>query len=251
MPIIKKSRKYDTTTRVFLGFETTRLFEGRVLRVKHGTEHRNVSDTLDYSDWQTVKTVWALVWLGTHGLPPRFTPGEVVASAEVASWELSKVRDLDVGEQYAWIDCSNVFADRNGFSLEAEVDTFDMQLLHGGPAMLDGLAAWEAFHAARREQFLEESRKATAEREAREAAEKAKKDAAAAKRAAKAAAGKAAAEGLLGLIPAKGTRVTVNGFSGTIFWRGVASYYGKWNARAGVKDAKGNVQWIDAAHWAA
>lgn len=246
MPIIKKTRKYDPTTNAFLGCETTSLFQGRVLRVVHGSEYRNVSDTLDYSDWQTVKTVRALVWLGTHGLPPRITPGEVVASLEVYSWELDKVRDLNIGEQYAWIDCSNVFADRNDYSLHPEVDTFDMQLLHGGPQMIEGVAAWEAFHKARNEQFLEEARIEAEKRQAIVDAENAKQAARQAKRAAKVAVAKAEAEKLLARIPAKGTVVTIDGFTGKVFWMGVKSYYGKWNARAGVKDARGNVQWIPA-----
>lgn len=246
MPIIKKIRKHAPDTHAFLGIEEQRLFQGRVLRVVHGSEHRNVSDTLDYSDWQTVKTAWALVWLGTHGVPPSMTTGRPVTGDEVYSWERDRIRELTIGEQYAWIDCSNVFADRNGFALYPEADTIDMQLLHGGPEMIEGLAAWEAFHKARCEKLAEEHRKATEEREAREAAEKAKRDAAAAKRAAKAAVAKAEAEKLLARIPAKGTLVTVDGFTGKVFWMGVKSYYGKWNARAGVKNAKGDVQWVPA-----
>ena len=54
------------------------------------------------------------------------------------------------------------------------------------------------------------------------------------------------AEKLLARIPAKGTMVTVDGFTGQVFWTGVSKYYGKFNARAGVKNSKGEVQWIDA-----
>lgn len=244
MAIIKKSRKSDPTT---FGYEEKRLFEGRVLRVKHGSEYRNVSDTMDYSDWQTVKTVWALVWLGTRGLPPRFAPGEVVTSVEVSSWDLDKVRDLTIGEQYAWIDCSNIFADRYGYALYPEVDSLEMQLLHGGPEMIEGLAAWEAFHTARREQFLEEARKAAEEREAAEAAEAEKKAAREAKKAAREVAQKAEAENLLRRVPEKGSKVTVQGVSGTIAWMGVTKHYGKFNARVGVRPEKGGEMiWVDA-----
>lgn len=251
MPIIKNIRKYDATTHVFLGCEEQRLFEGKVLRVERRAEYRNVSDTLDYSDWQTITATWALVWLGDRGVAPRITHHErVVTGAEVSSWDADKVRDLTIGEQYAWLDCSNVFADRNGFSLEAEVDTFDMQLLHGGPAMIEGVTAWEAFHKARLAAAAEEARKVTAAREAAEAAEKAKRDAAAAKKAAKVAVLKAEAEAKLARIPAKGTAVTIDGFTGVVFWKGVKSYYGKWSARAGVKNAKGEVAWVDAEKFA-
>jgi hypothetical protein len=250
MPIIKKIRKHDPDTHRFLGYEEKRLFEGRVLRVEHRSEHRNVSDTLDYSDWQTITATWALVWLGTHGAPPSMTTGRPVTGAEVYSWERDRVRELTIGEQYAWIDCSNVFADRNGFALNPEVDSFDMQLLHGGPEMIEGVAAWETFHKARLAHEAAEARKVAEEREAREAAEKAKKDASAAKRAAKVAVLKAEAEKLLARIPAKGTLVTVDGFTGRIFWSGVKSYYGKWSARAGVKNATGEVAWVDAEKFA-
>ena len=244
MPIIKKSyfnASDPATTEVY--------FQHRVLRIEKTTEIRNWSDTLDYSDHRSTDCTWALVWLGTRGVPARdahYAGGRTVAFIDALKWDADKVRDLEVHEQFAWIDCTNLFSDRNGYSLWPEVDTFDMQLLHGGPEMLDGLAAWEAYHKARREAKAEQDRKVAEEREAREAAEKAKRDAAAAKRAAKVAVAKAEAEAKLARIPAKGTLVTVDGFTGKVFWMGVKSYYGKWNARAGVKDAKGNVQWVDA-----
>jgi nucleoid-associated protein YgaU len=121
-----------------------------------------------------------------------------------------------------------------------------MQLLHGGPEMIEGLAAWEAYHNARLAKLAEEARTAAAARQAIIDAEKAKKAAAQSKRDAKLQAAKSDAEALLARIPAKGTTVTVDGFTGKVFWVGVSKYRGKWNARAGVKDTKGNVQWIDA-----
>jgi hypothetical protein len=39
----------------------------------------------------------------------------------------------------------------------------------------------------------------------------------------------------------------VDGFTGKVFWMGVSKYRGAYNARAGVKDSKGEVAWIDAA----
>lgn len=244
MPITKKSYSYGSTP------ATTEVhFQHRVLRIEKTTEIRNWSDTLDYSDHRSTDCTWALVWLGTRGVPARdahYAGGRTVAYFDVTKWEADAIRDLEVHEQFAWIDCTNLFSDRNGYALFPEVDPFDMQLLHGGPEMLEGLAVWEAYHTARREAQAEQARKIAEEREAREAAEKAKRDARQAKRDAKLQAAKSDAEKLLARIPAKGTTVTVDGFTGKVFWVGVSKYYGKWNARAGVKNAKGDVQWIDA-----
>ena len=108
------------------------------------------------------------------------------------------------------------------------------------------LIAWRSYQAA-----LEAKLAAAAEKAAAVAA-KAEADRAkrAAAKTAKLAAAEAEARKLLAHIPAKGTTVTVDGFTGKVFWTGVSKYYGKWNARAGVKDAKGEVRWIDASHWA-
>jgi hypothetical protein len=112
------------------------------------------------------------------------------------------------------------------------------------------VAAWEAFHKARLERVAEEKRAAEEARQAVIDAEKAKQAARQAKRDAKLALLKADAEGQLARIPAQGTMVTVDGFTGVLFWKGVKSYYGKWNARAGVKNAKGEVVWVGAEKFA-
>ena len=244
MPIIKKSYAYGpgpSTSEVY--------FQHRVLRIEKTTETRNWSDTLDYSDHRSTECTWALVWLGTRGVPARdahYAGGRTVAYFDVTKWEADAIRDLEVHEQFAWVDCTNLFSDRNGYSLVPSVDPFDMQLLHGGPEMIEGLAAWEAYHNARLAKLAEEARTAAAARQAIIDAEKAKKAAAQSNRDAKLQAAKSDAEALLARIPAKGTTVTVDGFTGKVFWVGVSKYRGKWNARAGVKDTKGNVQWIDA-----
>jgi hypothetical protein len=248
MPIIKRIYRYGHGPDYTPG-STTKFFEGRVLKVVKTKESRNWSDTLDYSDHRTTDVTWALVYIGTHGVPAKeasWTFRRMVADLEPGSWDIEKARDLEIGERYGWIDCTNLFADRFGYVLEAQVDTFDMQLLVGGPEMIEGVAAWEKFHADRwaAEEAAREA-KATADR-AKYAAVYAKQEARRVAAEAKLAAGKSAAEGQLARIPAKGTTVTVNGFTGKVFWVGVSKYYGKWNARAGVKNAKGEVQWIDA-----
>ena len=245
MPIIKKSYAYGpgpSTTEAY--------FQHRVLRIEKTTEVRNWSDTLDYSDHRSTDCTWALVWLGARGVPARdahYAGGRTVAYIDAPKWDADKVRDLEVHEQFAWVDCTNLFVDRNGYSLVPSVDAFDMQLLHNGPEMIEGLAAWDAFHTARIAREEAERMAKLAEAAARLADEKAKKDARQAKRDAKLQAAKSESEKLLARIPAKGTTVTIDGFTGKVFWVGVSKYYGKWNARAGVKDSKGNVQWIDAA----
>jgi len=248
MPIIKKSYSYGTdpsTTEVY--------FQHHVLRIEKATEIRNWSDTLDYSDHRSTECTYALVWLGKRGVPPRtpfYANGRSVAYIDAPKWDADKVRDLEVHEQFAWVDCTNLFSDRHGYSLSATVDPFDMQLLHGGPEMIEGVKAWEAHHKARIEREAEERRIEAEKRQAIVDAENAKQAARQAKRDAKVAVLKAAAEAQLARIPAKGTVVTVDGFTGKVFWMGVKSYYGKWSARAGVKNAKGDVVWVGAEKFA-
>jgi len=245
MPIIKEPYQYNSPEFAAIVGGPKRFFEGRVLRIEKTIETRNWSDTLDYTDHRATNCTWALVWLGPHGVPPQ-ARGRIAASLETYSWEADKARDLEVHEQYAWIDCTNLFADRNGYRLVATVDSFDMQLLHGGPAMIEGLAIWEEHQRAVRARFEATKKASDAEAAARAAVAKAKAEARQAKLAEKHLAGKAEAEGQIARIPAKGTQVTVDGFTGRVFWTGVTKYRGTWNARAGVKDSKGNVVWVEA-----
>jgi len=71
--------------------------------------------------------------------------------------------------------------------------------------------------------------------------------AAAAKKAARIAASQPAAEALLAKVPPKGTTVTVDGVTGKVAWMGTKVYRGRWSARVGVKDAVGQMHWVDAA----
>jgi hypothetical protein len=219
---------------------TERLFVGRVVRIEQVTETRNWSDTLDYTDMRSTACTWALVYLGTHGVAPRDYFGRSIAQCSPASWD--EPRDLEVGEQFAWVDCTNLFADRNGFRLEATVDTLGDQLLWGGPEMLDALRLHDAFEAKRAAEAAEEASRRAAARQAETliAAEKA------AKKAAKDDAARLEAEKLIARIPPKGTTVTVDGFTGKVFWTGTTKYRGKWSSRAGIKDSKGTVQWVPA-----
>jgi len=225
------------------------LLRGRVIKVEKTTENRNWSDTMDYSDYRSTQCTWALVYLGTHGVAPRSWNGRVIAHITDPSWETP--RDLTVGERFAWLDCTNLFSDRCGYTITPEVDNVGDLLLAGGITpegdIYDQLAAWEAHHRAAVEARAAEHAKKEAEYAAAQKLQADKAAARQAKKEAKEAILKAEAEKFLARIPAKGTQVTVDGFTGKVFWVGVSKYYGKFNARAGVKDAKGNVVWVEAA----
>lgn len=218
------------------------LFAGRVIRIEQLTEIRNWSDTLDYTDMRSVTATYALVWLGTHGVPPEARHGRPMAYSTPCSWHVP--RDLEFHEQFAWVDCTNMFVDRNGYALKAEVD--GEYGIFGEPLMWANLIAWESHHKAVAEKRAEELRIEQEARLAAEADAAAKKAASKAKRDAKDAILKASAEGMLARIPAKGTEVTVDGFTGKVFWTGCSKYRGAWSARAGVKNGKGEVVWVPA-----
>ena len=242
MPIIKTAYDFSTAART-----VTNLFEGRVVRIEHTTETRNWSDTMDYTDMRSTECTWALVWLGTHGLPPRGYEDRPIVDLP-APWNDGKERDLEFYEQFAWIDCTNLFSDRCGYSLEAVSDGAFGQF--GEPLMWANLFAWDAHQDAARAERLKKLTAEIAAREAEIAAENAKRAARRAKADAKAAASKTEADAQLALIPPKGTVVTVGNFTGTIFWMGSSKYRGKFSARAGVRASNGEVIWVDAAHWA-
>ena len=216
-------------------------FVGRVVRIQEVTETRNHSDTMDYSDFRSTKCTYALVYLGRHGVAPSNHTGRMTTGTE--PYSCNPPRELTVGERFAWVDCTGLFVWRGSPALKPEVDSFDMQLLWGGPEMLSDLEAWDAHQDVLRNKATEERAAAAAMAEAQRQATLAK----VAKKEAKEAALKVAAEKLLARIPAKGTTVTVDGFTGKVFWTGVSKYRGTYNARAGVKDSRGEVAWIDAS----
>lgn len=241
MAIIKSYRDNETKLQA-----SKRFFEGKVLKVETTCEDRNWSDTLDYSDYRAATCTWALVWLGEHGVipscaTPRYPNARPVSQLESSDWMVR--HPLTAAEQFAWIDCTNLLSDRYGYSLHATVDENWKQAAFGGPVMWENYLLWQAAQ----EQLKVDARKLADERLIAEAKLKAAADAKVAVKAAKDAALKSVAEALLTRIPAKGTVVTVNGFTGKIFWTGVSKYRNAWNANAGVKDAKGLVQWVSAS----
>ena len=222
---------------------TSTHFVGRVMKVEEVMESRNWSDTLDYTDFRTTKCTYALVWLGEHGVPPRRNHplGRLTAYHVPPSWHTP--RDLELNEQFAWVDCTNIFADRCGYSLAADVDA-DLE-----PMAQANLIVWEHLERTYQEQVVAESlaRQAAAQRAMRERL--AAKAARETKKAAKLEATKGSAEvDLARLMPLKGKQVTLkSGITGNLFWMGIKAYRGVNSCRLGVRDAKGNVTWAAAS----
>lgn len=240
MAIIKNTQDHVTYS----------LFAGRVLKVEKTVETRNWSDTLDYSDYRTTNCTYALVWLGTHGLPPSKSTTRPMAhygsvrspSDHMPDYLAAAARDLEFFEQFAWVDCTNLFSDRNGYTLAAAEDA-----LGGEPLMWANYIAWQAYmDSAREAAAAAAAKKAEAIRLVEE--EKAAKAAARAAAAeAKLAATKDEAAVLMAKLPPKGTKVTVKGVTGQLFWTGIKAYRGVNSARIGVKDSTGTAHWFSAS----
>lgn len=213
-------------------------FAGRVVRIMEQAETRNVSGTLDYTDNQYLTAVYALVWLGEHGVPPQDRHGRPVAYHKQYRSDVS--RDLLPHEQFAWIDCTNEMTWRGADILCPSVD----DVLEAGAVA--ALPVWEAEQCR-----LADERAAKAEEVRRRMAEGSRKVAERAaaweaKKAAKLADSRVTADDEAARLPAKGSRVTLGNVTGTLFWIGVKAYRGKYSCRVGVKDASGNVTWGNA-----
>ena len=229
------------------------LFQGRVLKIEEFTETRNHSDTLDYTDHRSTLCTYALVWLGTHGVPPSESAyaGRTLVAHETMrepggykSEYDRKPRDLEYWEQFAWVDCTNLFVWRGSDRLEPTVDA---EMGVGEPLMWANYLAWQAHQVS----LAEKARREAAELKAARDAELAKAAAKKAALAAKSDAEKAGVEAMMAHTPAKGTTCTVDGFTGKVFWKGVKLYRNRWRGTVGLKDAKGAVAWIDVSHWVA
>lgn len=220
-------------------------FQNRVFKVEVVEEERNHSGTLDYSDYRNTRCTYALVWLGPRGVPPYkhpiprfYTVGpklpRQLTHLTPCSWEIE--RDLEPHEQWAWVDCTNLFGD---FQLDVEVDPFPMLLAFHGPRIIDSFRTWVAEQEAAQAKIVEDYNRA---REAERLAKEQEKEADEA--------AYDAAHDLIVRAPKKGTTVTVDGFTGQVFWTGVKKYRGTWGARAGIKSQDGKVIWVDAAKFA-
>lgn len=201
---------------------------GRVMKLRSFVARRNMSDTLDYSDYEDVPCQEALVWLGT-------------TNTDSLSQHFGK--SLEPHEQFKWIDYSNHFGGR----MTATVDS--------GPESSKNLTEWSTMWASF---FLYEAWLVTDE--ARRAAEaqaqrdaKAALDAKIAKRDAEIIAKQRtdwerAEDALRPAKFARGCTVKLKGgVTGKIVWSGVKKFRNKINARLGVKEANGTVHWVNVS----
>ena len=198
--------------------KTTDTYVNRTLQVRHFKARRNMSDTLDYSDFQDVECCEALVWTGPTDLAGQ---------------------DISFEKQFVWLDCSNHFRWRGEDFREPVVDA-TLSNPACDPLMWANKMAWESYERGQAERRLREAEEEVARRKVKQAAY----DAAAVVGKAKELAAKAAAEAQLATLPKKGTQVKVLGqFTGKVFWMGAVKFRGKWQAKVGVKNAAGAVAW--------
>lgn len=127
MPIKVTPAKYTPEGHHYLDHENAYL-EHQVVAVRTGNRTRNCSDTLDYTDYQTVECTEALAYMGRtwngHG---GFAP----------------TQERPVELRFEWIDCTNLFAWRGADHRSAQVDPRETWV----PGMAEDLAAYEAAHA--------------------------------------------------------------------------------------------------------
>lgn len=146
----------DTRTK-----EVTTTYEGRVIDVVKYKATRNLSDTLDYSDYQTVECTDALVYFGRN----------VPADHKGYFWVGSKIYnagdEIPVSERFGTVDCSNHFVWRGSDHRVAEVDAD----FAANPEMLEDYNAWKAHREAVAQEAAAKRAKWEAEEKARKAEE--------------------------------------------------------------------------------
>jgi hypothetical protein len=121
---------------------------GRVVRIDRMVKRRNHSDTLDYSDWQATDCTFALVWLGEHGFAPDSYDGLPHVRTRDNSLDGSgAARALDPWEQFAYVDCTNLFVWRGDARVTAVVDLDIVNDPRLDPKAWMALTIWEAKRA--------------------------------------------------------------------------------------------------------
>lgn len=143
--------------------EVKREFVGRVLKVDHFKATRNVSDTLDYSDYQTVDCTQATVYVGRR----------VAEAREHLMWigaqRYQPGEEIPLALRFTTVDCSNLFAWRGADLCTATVDADPNE----DAEMAEDLAAYEAeMVRALEEQELAAAARYAAEKKAHEEAQK-------------------------------------------------------------------------------
>jgi len=149
MPITRTRLKPNSTEVQ----EVTHLHEGRVVEVRKYLARRNVSDTLDCSDYQDVVVTEALVYFGrkVSDEPHLETPRRVLRKSNlnvVERWlnhhELKPGEEIPPLERLGWIDCTNTFVWRGAASLKPTVDAFPLGVGLTDPDFLEDYAVWKA-----------------------------------------------------------------------------------------------------------
>lgn len=226
------------------------LFKNAVLKLHTQSESRNCSDTLDYSDFQTVTARYALVWLPALDASMKYYlrndgPSlngvkQIVAVLVNADYSFgdangASASKLPAEQQFAWIDCSNHMAWRYGVTRAPEMDAF-AAVTHFTAQMLEAYFVYD-----------ENQKKLAIDAEKAVMAAKSRED----ERLKKAAAEEQAEQALKHSLEIKlasggfkkGVSVKTSKGSGKIAWTGITKYRGKWDARIGVRIA-GNMQFF-------
>lgn len=146
----------DTRTK-----EVTTTYEGRVLEVVKYKATRNLSDTLDYSDYQTVECTDALVYYG------RAVPADHKGHYWLGSKIYNAGDEIPVPERFGHVDCSNLFVWRGSDHRVAEIDAN----FAANPEMLEDYNAWKAYHEEQARIAAEKRAKWEAEEKVRKAEE--------------------------------------------------------------------------------
>lgn len=219
--------------------EKREFFKNAVVKMVTQKESRNLSDTLDYSDFHTVQAKYALVWLPALGTAGRYylhaqnieglqTKVATILDANSGMGKAYETAlNLPAEYQFAWVDCTNQLSWRTAISRDAEIDAFSAVV----PFTLQLIEAYIAYC----EYVDVKHAELIAEKQARLAriAEQEQKQHAEA----------LADQNLKHMLEIEFTRrgckkgVSVNTPRGAakISWTGVQKYRGKWNARVGVR----------------
>lgn len=225
-------------------------FNNRVMDYKETSELRNISDTRDVTEMATIDCQYALVYLGIHNKPPRLYDTDVTPHMERNEIQYLysedklhtiHVRELHPIEMFCWIDLTNPCPYRTDGNLY-----FGEKSVEVDPEAAAMYPLWLAFVEERRLELKREYEEKQAAKKAAEDAKAEKDRIKQAKKEMKLEATKAEAEKAFNALPSNGTLVKVGDFAGKLFWKAVKAYKGKYSARIGVKDDKGNVKWANA-----
>lgn len=103
--------------------------EGCVIELRTFNARRNMSDTLDYTDFRDVECTEALVYVG-----------RVISAFDYAEGKHVERPALPL-ERFAWVDCSNHFTWRGSDIVTVEVDAFPFGIVKN-PEMLEDYGQW-------------------------------------------------------------------------------------------------------------